>query len=342
MKPKISEQSLHAYCRTDMASELFAAHRKDSDTETCTIEERGIRYCSYSEGGIEVEKLCVENKEGEALLQKSIGTYYTVHTGKLRLLSSRDYQSCVSALRHTLSDAITVLLGDTFSIPQEDGTLRGRRCSIFTVGLGNPELTPDAIGPACVNALNVTRHLEEDAAFAGAFLDSVHMHAAFCPMVVGQTGIETLELVRGAVQTVQPDLVILVDALAASEMRSLCRTVQISTTGIHPGGGIGNKRSPLDRETLGVPVLTVGVPTVISAATLIYRGLEASDLLPQMQDDTNPLTARLIDVLKDSDMGFVSPKDIDCDVKEFARLIAQVLNEIVLGVSVAGEWFCRV
>ena len=342
MKQEIPAKSLHTFCRTDMASELFSAHKRQSGKKENSFEENGIQYHSHSDGGVEVERLCVENEEGAALLQKSIGTYYTVHTGKLRLLTTEAYNSCVAALRHTLSDAITVLLGDSFSVPQADGGLHGRRFSIFTVGLGNPELTPDALGPLCVNALNVTRHLEGEASFARSLLDTVHIHAAFCPMVVGQTGIETLELVQGAVRTVMPDLVILVDALAASEMRSLCRTVQISTTGIHPGGGIGNKRCSLDRETLGVPVMTVGVPTVISAATLIYRGLEASSLLPDAAEDAHPLTARLIEVLEDSDMGFVSPKDIDCDVREFARLIAQVLNEIVLGESIAGEWFCRV
>ena len=216
MEQKRPGRSLYTFYRTDMASELFSAHKKESDNKETSFTENGIQYHSCFDNGVEIERLCVENEEGAVFLQKSIGTYYTVHTGKLRLLTSEAYNGCAVALRHTLSEAITVLLGDSFSVPQTDGGLRGRRFSILTVGLGNPALTPDALGPLCVNTLNVTRHLEGDASFAGALLDSVHIHAAFCPMVVGQTGIETLELVRGAVRTVKPDLVILVEPLQNS------------------------------------------------------------------------------------------------------------------------------
>ena len=133
-----------------------------------------------------------------------------------------------------------------------------------------------------------------------------------------------------------------VDALAASELGSLTKTVQISTTGIHPGGGVGNKRQPLDRNTLGVPVMTIGVPTVVAASTLIYRALEGAGIL-QEQDAPDDIQNRILhSALASADVGYVAPKDIDESVAVFAHLIADIINELTLGSSFAfalGHYF---
>jgi spore protease len=162
------------------------------------------------------------------------------------------------------------------------------------------------------------------------------------PLVLGQTGMETLELVGGAVRAVQPDLVILIDALAASELDTLTKTVQISTTGIHPGGGVGNKRQSLDRDSLGVPVMTIGVPTVIAASTLVYRALDDADLLSEAAPADSTHNARWSRALSAADIGYVAPKDIDASVAEHARLLADAINELALGTDLAASVHSRI
>ncbi len=199
---------------------------------------------------------------------------------------------------------------------------------ILAVGLGNPDLTPDALGPACVSRLTVTHHLTEPCDGREAVVSGVHRLSAFVPSVVGRTGLETLSLVRGAVAAAKPDLVILVDALAASEQSSLTKKVQVATKGIHPGGGIGNKREALIKETLGVPVITVGIPTVIGASTLVCRLLEESGVLAGMGEER---LATFLQDVQTADAGCVTPKDIDAGIREGAYLLARVLNELMLG-----------
>lgn len=396
---------LRSYQTTDMAAELYrTADAKRTDGTALHRSIPGMRYSVRTWNGIETETLAVGTEEASAILGKSIGSYYTVHTGELRLLGQESYDACRRSLRDALTDAIHTLLpayrippdslpghsyadeGPAFSDAQgEEAAARhavspewdrggylndahhsiddtGVTCithippepvpeaepydihSVLVIGLGNPELTADAFGTLCVRGLNVTRHLlGEDSPLPAPLTSSLHALSAFCPMVLGQTGIETLALVRGAVDAVKPDLVILLDALAASDPASLGKTVQISTTGIHPGGGIGNRRSPLTAETLGVPVLTVGVPTVISAAAMISRTLEDAGLLPDEKDeDDAPLTPLLREAMERSRGCFVTPKDADLTVREYARLTALVINEVVLGEATAAEWFRRV
>ncbi len=409
------KNSLQKFCRTDMASELFRT-QTGTEKESRAQYAPGIHYETRRENGVETEILTVENEDASSRLGKSIGTYYTIHTGDLCLLGREGYEACRQSVRAALSDAIRILspgfstpnrplkttiedageiawdrlavspewdqgghfyptppalldpedrdphqndlisgcdrdtdgppdvtaITDIPPCPEADDENPAPLCvhSVLCVGLGNPELTPDALGPMCVGRLNVTRHLRGgDSPLSRAMQSSLHSLSAFCPMVVGQTGIETQALVQGAVRAVQPDLVILIDALAASEMGSLARTVQISTTGIHPGGGIGNRRSPLTEETLGVPTLTIGVPTVIAASTMIYRALEVSGLLPE--DPTDRGEGSLPHILSSSDGSFVSPKDTDLSVREFAHLLADVLNEVILGRENASEWARR-
>ncbi|MGM9624373.1 MAG: GPR endopeptidase [Eubacteriales bacterium] len=426
---------LGSYCRTDMASELYAsAVKKDGAEKNDALHDSGMYYKEHRTGNIRWEMLCVSGDEASHRLGKSIGTYYTVHTGDIRLLSSRDYGDCVTALREALRMAIVSHLPDfrmpdpnpwgpdsrfqtaieapgtaaedrpsvspewdqgahLYDVPpsyyasvqsgREGESAEGRpriaACpgdtvpdfaadpslsavtdippaplpqnpkpfraySVLVVGLGNPELTPDAFGPFCVGRLHVTRHLADadDTALAPLFPSGMHRVSAFNPMVLGQTGIETLELVRGAVHAAQPDLVILLDALAALETDSLVRTVQIATTGIHPGGGVGNRRQPLVKETLGVPVITVGVPTVIHASTLVYRALEQAGILRDDGEPDEALRSVLRETLIRADAGCVTPKDIDTGVREFAHLTAGVLNELMLGCETAAEWSGRI
>ncbi len=427
------QHNFKQYLYSDMASELYQAARKEqSDALRKTgnpLHDSGIDYAEQFYGTIRREKLVIADAEASSLLGKSIGTYYTIHTGDLRLHSEEEYSDCRTALRTSVFEAVSGLCPDfqipadlwenntcgettadlgfdkgtvlrtTIDDPGEDAWDRigispewdqgahlypmppaaklddpyaqsvipegepfvsddadrstvtdippcppseqtpSRSMTVLVVGLGNPALTTDALGPMCVSHLRVTRHIigsiESTERFP--FGDQIHRLCAITPLVLGKTGIETLELVRGAVRAVQPDLVILIDALAASELGSLVQTVQISTTGIHPGGGVGNKRQPLDKNTLSVPVMTIGVPTVIAASTLIYRALEGAGILPDENAPDDAQNRILHSALASADVGYVAPKDIDESVAVFSRLIADIINELILGPALASS-----
>ena len=177
--------------------------------------------------------------------------------------------------------------------------------SVLVVGLGNPDITPDAVGPLAAECVLVTRHLktrlpEEFAAFRPV--------SVFRTGVLGTTGIESAALVRGVVSLVRPDRVIAVDALSAREAARLCRAVQITDAGIVPGSGVGNARSALTEETLGVPVVAVGVPTVVDARTLCAD-----------------LSGAEVDLPEDTEL-FVTPRDIDTRVRDSARLVGYAID----------------
>ena len=413
--------NLRQYLSTDMAAELYRSAQTAHSHPACPtgnpLHDSGIEYQESDFDGIRREKLVIATAEASDAIGKSIGTYYTVHTGNLQLHTERAYTACQAAIRASLLDAAAQLCPD-FRLPTDGvtnheiggtpadhgfangsvlpttlddagegawdrlavspewdqgaqmynappaaltdtkaaDTVRAegepligadadrtavtdippvpasdltpfRPMTILAVGLGNPGLTPDALGPMTVSHLHVTRHLTDGS--IPAFDSTVHKLCAVTPLVLGQTGIETLELVRGAVRAVEPDLVILIDALAASEIATLTMTVQISTTGIHPGGGVGNKRQALDRDSLGVPVMTVGVPTVIASSALICRVLEDAEVITEDTDAS--LLQRLHRALSDGDIGYVAPKDIDADVTSYARLIADAVNALALG-----------
>ncbi len=395
-------KNFNTVCYTDMACELY--RQRENEGGTPFLHE------THTVGRISYEKLTVPDEAAEKQLGKSVGTYYTVHTGTLGLATREATEDTVTALRTCLLGAIRTHLPD-FCVPgADDGAVSGitpedtvldspgeeaeeRRStspewergqtllvtgaedtenaevpihdvhveamlsammelppvpvrsgfggetdaegvySVLCVGLGNPHLTPDALGPAVTSRLVITRHMAGDTD-AGAIFDGVHRVSAFVPMARGQTGMETLSLVRGAVEAAKPDLVILIDALAASEMSSLARTVQIATTGIHPGGGVGNRGQALTRETLGVPVITVGVPTVIGTATMVVRVLERTGLLPTEAHAGDALFASL----SEDDMGCVTPKDVDSGVRAAAGAIARAINGILTGDAVSAEF----
>lgn len=196
--------------------------------------------------------------------------------------------------------AIAGVLGELMG-PEE------KRGGVLVVGLGNRAITPDAIGPKVHEHTLVTRHLVHQ---APEHFGSYRPVASLAAGVLGTTGMESGELVQAVCRRLKPALVVAVDALASRSLDRLCRTVQISDTGIVPGSGVGNHRFALDRKTLGAPVLAVGVPTVVYGATL------AADLLGR--DDLPPL-GRGGELL-------VTPKDIDSQVSDLSKVIAYGIN----------------
>lgn len=208
----------------------------------------GVECTEFKSAGAEITRLKITDSRGEAALGKPCGEYITV-------------QSQSFARSSRISDELTDAVARELSrLLPKDGT-------VLAAGLGNTNITPDALGPKFIRGVFVTRHLKRELC-EQLGLGSLRPVAAIAPGVLGQTGVETGELLLGAVNVIKPCAVIVVDALAARKLGRLGSTVQISDSGIIPGSGVGNSRAEISRRTLGVPVISVGVPTVVDAQTL--------------------------------------------------------------------------
>lgn len=283
--------------RTDLALE---AHEINAQAG----REDGIRTEEETIDGFSITTVHVGEGEGERLAKKKAGTYINVDVGKSWLLASEGFAALVALLAGQLRK----LFPADFS-----GTA-------LVVGLGNYDITADSIGPKAVEKVVVTRHLRtlnpqlyESAGFGDL--------CAFAPGVLGQTGMESAEIVRSIIEAVRPSLIVAIDALASRRLARLATTVQLCDTGIYPGAGVSNRRSELSAETLGVPVISIGVPTVVDAATLAY------DLLGENADEK---TAAALLAGDGKDM-FITLKESDVITKQTARLLGFAINRAFHG-----------
>lgn len=275
--------------RTDLALEARESFEEDD------VEIRGVAVEeSYDEErDIRVTRVSIETENGAKAMGKPVGTYITLEAPRLSE-PDEDYHREVS---EKMAEYLQELMG----------TEKGK--SVLVVGLGNREVTPDALGPETVGNLMITRHVIREYGKAALGREKVHQVSGIVPGVMAQTGMETLEIVKGIVEETKPDLVVAIDALAARSSKRLNRTIQISDAGIHPGSGVGNHRNRLTKETLGIPVVALGVPTVVNAATIIYDATGNSDAI----------TPNLNGM-------FVTPKDIDETIKRLSYTISEALN----------------
>lgn len=285
------------FARSDLASECGG----DTDGE-------GVRVRHCEAGGCEILRVQIRTSTAAERIGKPIGCYVTVDCGDILTLDEAESERVCCALAVEIREMAEKMSGRRV----------GSGFSVLVAGLGNDEITPDAIGPETVRRLSVTRHLRQmdHALFSTVGLCEI---SALCPGVLGKTGLETVELVRGAVGAAAPDLVIAVDALAARSAQRLASTVQISDTGIQPGSGIGNRRRALNTESVGVPVMALGVPTVVESSTLVYDALRHGGCNEPSED--------LRRVLEEGRGYFVSPKEIDLLVSSAGRLLAASLEK---------------
>ena len=245
------------------------------------------------------------NDEGKKLIGKPIGRYITIDVGKVWTMSDERFEECASLLASQIENMIEAVTG------KKDIE------SILIAGLGNRYITSDALGHETLKNVIVTRHIKEHDerlydALGGKAVSAV------APGVIGQTGIETLELIRGATDNVKPDVVIVIDALAAGDLSRLATTVQITDTGIAPGSGIGNKRLAINSQSLGCPVIAIGVPTVVESSTLVYAALSEAGI--------ENISESLTQVLENGRGFFVTPKESDIVTTEISRLLSEALN----------------
>lgn len=288
--------------RTDLACESVP-------TAADTV---GVNVSRFNKSGFDIIKTEIDGDEGESVTGKELGTYYTVFSGAVPSLTDEKREDLVTLL----SEIITELINSV-----ADGDLSVRDTTLLVAGLGNRHLSADAVGPLVFEKVTVTRDLK----FANAKLFEqlgCASVATLAPGVAAQTGIEVADVLAGACRSVAPDAVILIDALAARSCSRLATTIQITNTGISPGSGIGNRRTPVNRDTLGVPVITIGIPTIVDSSSLVYDALEAGGIEEEKIGD------ELRRVLENGRSFFVSPKDCDVIVEEISRLIADAINRI--------------
>lgn len=304
--------------RTDLALEA----RESYDADDARI--RGVRVKEEKDAEREIftTTVTIETENGAKAMGKPVGTYITIEAPNMST-PDKDYHREISA---ELARHLCRLMG-------------AHRRSVLVVGLGNREVTPDALGPDVVNNLHITRHMIKEYGRMSEDLQKAGEISAIVPGVMAQTGMETLEIIRGVVDETEPEIVIAIDALAARSTRRLNRTIQITDTGINPGSGVGNHRNAINEAALGVPVIAVGVPTVVDAATIVNDTME--ELVDQM--DHSDSMQRLGGTLGTLDQAekhqmirelisphlntmFVTPKDIDETVKYLSYTISEGLN----------------
>ncbi len=309
--------------RTDLALEEKERFESDNveipgvELEESYDEEREIR----------ITTVVIKTEKGAKTMGKPVGTYITLEAPNMAAADEGYHQEIAEELMKFLKKLVK-------ENPDKE-------YSVLVVGLGNRQVTPDALGPYVVDNLNITRHILKEYGKYAMGEQNVKLVSAIVPGVMGQTGMETAEIVKGVVKETEPDFVIAIDALAARSSRRLNRTIQIADTGIHPGSGVGNYRNAMNEETLGIPVIAIGVPTVVDAATIVndamenlIAALETSETLRGvgvvMQGYNAAEKYELVKELISPHLNgmFVTPKDIDDTVKRISYTISEALNQL--------------
>lgn len=297
--------------RTDLAVEM----REDIQSDEPI---KGVHVTTKNNGDTDIKeiRILVENKEGAENLGKPIGTYITLESEQLRQHDEGFHEPMMEVLAKNLRHFI------------------GNRKRIMVAGLGNRAVTPDALGPFVVDNLYVTRHLLKE----GIISESVEL-SAIAPGVMAQTGMESSTILKALVNMIEPEMLIVIDALAARESDRLNKTIQLADTGITPGSGVGNHRNAIDRESMGIPVLAIGVPTVIAVPTIVNDAMEVmvsaigkqgtKNVLKKFNEEERyQLACEMVTPYLEN--MFVTPKDIDEAVKRISYTISEAINQAVL------------
>ena len=305
--------------RTDLALETQEKMQEDN------VELKGVRFLEQKiDKNLTISTVVIETENGAKAMGKPKGTYITIEALDMDE-EDEDYHREISV---QLAEVIKKLV----PLKKED-------VSVLVVGLGNREVTPDALGPRVADNLFITRHIIKEYGKYAFGEEKVNRISSIVPGVMAQTGMETQEIIRGVIKETKPDLIVAVDALAARSTKRLNRTIQVTDTGINPGSGVGNHRHGLNEKTLGVPVISIGIPTVVDAATIVndtmynlVTALTQSEAFSAIGSSLDKLEDaekyELIRELLSPNLNtmFVTPKDIDESVKRLSFTISEGLN----------------
>ena len=303
--------------RTDLALERKDIFKKSNNLEEIDgieTEEKEIN------DKLKVSRVKITNKNGEQAIGKPIGTYITIDINKLRMADEEEIQNSANVL----SEELREIINKHIRVVDD----------ILVVGLGNLYVTPDSLGPKVINDIDVTRHIIK---YLPQYIDeNTRPVSAISPGVLGTTGIETLEILEGIVENIKPKLLIVIDALASRSIERISSTIQISDTGIVPGAGVGNTRKELSEKTLGIPVIAIGIPTVVESAVLVNDCLnifieklqtdaKSNDYLNNLKIQDN--YEEIKEALNPSDYNMiVTPKEIDELIENMSNIVARGIN----------------
>lgn len=305
--------------RTDLALEAREKFKDDN------VEVKGVTVKEDRVGdNMKVTKVSIETENGAKAMGKPKGNYITLEAPDMAD-SDEDYH-------REISEQLAKILKELMPIEKQE-------LSALVVGLGNREVTPDALGPRVVDNMMITRHIIRKFGKYAFGLTRNHQISGIVPGVMAQTGMETLEIIKGVLDETKPDYIIAIDALAARSTKRLSRTIQITDTGISPGSGVGNHRHALNEESMGVPVIAIGIPTVVDAVTIVSDTMNS--LVSAMEqtrrlEDLGKSISRLEEAEKyelirellapNLNAMFVTPKDIDESVKRLSFTISEGIN----------------
>ena len=303
--------------RTDLALERRDIYQKINkisqiDGIESTEEEKNEN--------LRVTRVKITNENGEKSIGKPIGNYITIDIKKLKIAGEEEIQKTSETLSEELKNLI-----DKHTDKQGE---------ILVVGLGNIYVTPDALGPKVINEIDVTRHIIK---YLPQYIDEgTRPVSAISPGVLGTTGIETVEILKGIVDNIKPKLLIVIDALASRSIERISSSIQISDTGIVPGAGVGNTRQEISQKTLNIPVIAIGIPTVVELATLVSDGIDifidrlqdrakSNDYLNKLQQEDKYEEVKEALNVGEYNM-IVTPKEIDELIENMKNIVARGIN----------------
>lgn len=288
------------FFRTDMAVERRDLYRSANKLED---EINGIECEVDKTGDTTVTRVKITNHEGEKALDRKMGNYITIDMKKINNITTEKEEEIINVFSKELSAIVNKHVQSNEEI--------------LIVGLGNLYATPDSLGSKVVQNIEITRHIK--IYLPNAIDQKTRSISAITPGVLGTTGIETVEIVKGIVQNIKPKLVIAIDSLCSKNIDRINKSIQISDTGIVPGGGVGNRQAELSENTLGVPVIGLGVPTVLDAATIVIDTLNSCDI----EVDEN----KLVDKMQLNNFNFiVTPKEIDTLIDSMTNIVSEGIN----------------
>ena len=309
---------------TDLTLEAHELIREKAIREDSSrgLNMPGVEMENAGDNNIKITRVRVTSPTGEVAIGKPMGNYITLEVPGLRDNDQALYENTCKALTKELAEILKL----------------GEKATILVVGLGNWNVTPDALGPKVVSSMMITRHLFEY--LPEQVEKGVRSVCAIAPGVLGITGIETGEIIKGIVDRIKPDCIIAIDALASRKMERVNTTIQIADTGISPGSGVGNKRMELSKATLGIPVIAIGVPTVVDAATMandtidlvldsmIAQAPKGTDFYNMMKSIDRDEKYQMIQEVLKPYIGnlIVTPKEIDEVIEKVSKVIANGLN----------------
>ena len=296
--------------RRDIYQKINKIHQIDGIESTEEEKNENLR----------VTRVKITNENGEKSIGKPIGNYITIDIKKLKIAREEEIQKT----SETLSEELKKLIDEHTD----------KKGEILVVGLGNIYVTPDALGPKVINEIDVTRHIIK---YLPQYIDKeARPVSAISPGVLGTTGIETVEILKGIVDNIKPKLLIVIDALASRSIERISSTIQISDTGIVPGAGVGNTRQEISQRTLNIPVIAIGIPTVVELATLVSDGIDifidrlqdkakSNDYLNKLQQEDKYEEVKEALNVGEYNM-IVTPKEIDELIENMKNVVARGIN----------------